>query len=1784
MEVRVQKKRNKFPLDGKKLHTVWKILAVILSICVLAGGIALVSGWSQEAQAGIDPTKYSKEHPFVVLEIVPYEGQGQWGYTVSGQEPVSAEKIRLYHEAANDEKHYWENTNQDNTFDIDFKFSGLVREVQNKSYSNQDTFVKQILCRDSGNPDEWSGKVKVQSKSACDVAVQDVKSADLVVVQSNETAYKYNGYSKTPLYVYWKYNNPAVMLRTENGAAISPLDGGQAVYEGQISKDNGVTWKSMDMQWDVVLAILDHAYTNNKATIVASEKPSGNAENNIDKLILLLSKLTRKAYVDDGISKMITTAVNGDGLTTGSFNGQVVWNEQLFYDALLLNRTNFVDGFEKLKYFINKPSDKYSPSGVLKTFLNNFRTMANQSNEQFYQFIDSDLWDDILKYAKLLRDKEDNAGKITESEYQWFVECRTKYEKKQVCKLEDKYEVGYDVLHNGGYSGKTEWDNVIRYMEGWISYPFVPVLLADSSKHQIDVEEILLGGVVTPDGPPEDATDVSVKVLEIEPCNNYWLSVPGNLPKLATAIGVDEDDISVTYVTPNTLNGMAVDLVAEYDLILIGDDASLLNSSGGGGSKSVKYRSNGFPDDAIIPQTLINGLLVNDYITKERFDIDITKKTSGVSLNTGSYPLTGSGSTNWNPLLREKWSKAPGEYFLKNVELSLELQALGADTTVSKARFSGDDVTQFMQKQLAEFVKSGQPVIVTEQLITDAMTQINEFEGIDMNNNPYNAECDIDSRLLFALYGIEDVKDYYNKSLDKSYFDKLILMDSKIINSTTKTVDLKKDFKSSVIIKDSELIKDENGEVVTAVIQKGWNSDTRPELNTLAKSNTLTFDYAIEMPLGDKAENIIMKIIVDRNGDGYFDDAGDGASTSGKPGAHNNANESIKNDQVFTCRFADLSPNDYNVEGARITGRYTTPMPVDSIEEICQFQVRVSTLDKTNPLYSVWTGYMRPDLKKKDVKVLQITPFSDTIGGKNLGENKQFTNLIKEAEENNGGGYHFDFENGALVSISEGDFAADCEDGHITAESLLADYDLLIIGTDFNQFLTDDQTDIDFIKATEVLKKYSDEYKRPLIITNDAFSYVNSENYLAPEEKDYYYKDLTLERAEYYKKNNQLTTEGGQLQKERILENEYIGKKKKNDEAIENHNYGEGTVYLEPEDGELYEKILREGTYKAIVRPVTAGRSGSKSVYVGRRIWRIWHYDYEGSRSVPDVGGSLVNLTPENLYQKLGNAMIDRTQFIFWTWYYANMNYVTEAELREWYETKNGTTGENEAKIVEVDGRNFYFKDIHSALNEDVTVDKKYIDTEHPIQIAGDTYYYYQYNDREKYLARKLSDGEVEKYGFFWKEKVQGDSDKPVESKYELNNVAGKGDSLYPSQNAWNYLFTQKLRYTVGMDRFAITTDIEPKDKRDKGSSRRWTEIEELQGFTNGALLEYAFIPKEGSSYASLVNTASPYNTQLSLNLALGVKPRTEYIEPLNEGQIGLYPFKISDEVSEAKVKVAKNHAPYYQLDLERELGKGKIDDVTVWYTFAGSGKDDESKYFDTTVRDARNNYYLYSKGKIYYTGFSLYDVTEGSDSEDAQLVPDMEMKLFINTIYAALNSETEETSYYDTVVQEGGTVSGIELAQDAGAPNRYTCYYDEYDEALELSFRVQKINAADGETTPLTIGKKGEKGENALPPVNEFDEAVYTLTGLPEENGVSNFPVEKIAGEQGTKGSMGSGASETWYTLRLTGSKGEGKIPDDMDGMTMIIGPEAAETGTLRQDSIYAEIRFVKRNLFELD
>lgn len=116
----------------------------------------------------------------------------------------------------------------------------------------------------------------------------------------------------------------------------------------------------------------------------------------------------------------------------------------------------------------------------------------------------------------------------------------------------------------------------------------------------------------------------------------------------------------------------------------------------------------------------------------------------------------------------------------------------------------------------------------------------------------------------------------------------------------------------------------------------------------------------------------------------------------------------------------------------------------------------------------------------------------------------------------------------------------------------------------------------------------------------------------------------------------------------------------------------------------------------------------------------------------------------------------------------------------------------------------------------------------------------------------------------------------------------------------------------------------------------------------------------------------------------------------LNEGQITVYPYKIDESLT-----IARTHGQWFQLNLEDE-------EVTVWYTLADdktaaawqgtdSNGDGTGLTYAVSPNDAANNYYIYSKGNVFYSGVGHSSVTG-----------DMEAKLFINTMIAAYRAAYE--------------------------------------------------------------------------------------------------------------------------------------------------------------------------------
>ncbi len=180
------------------------------------------------------------------------------------------------------------------------------------------------------------------------------------------------------------------------------------------------------------------------------------------------------------------------------------------------------------------------------------------------------------------------------------------------------------------------------------------------------------------------------------------------------------------------------------------------------------------------------------------------------------------------------------------------------------------------------------------------------------------------------------------------------------------------------------------------------------------------------------------------------------------------------------------------------------------------------------------------------------------------------------------------------------------------------------------------------------------------------------------------------------------------------------------------------------------------------------------------------------------------------------------------------------------------------------------------------------------------------------------------------------------------------------NNNNWGYNINQKLRNLLGMDRFGVSLTVAERKEQNKD-------------YYHNKYSQYI------QGYADSTIEASVDNTNWSTGGQNGTY-NTKKASRVNTGPITEYPYKIgvaangsrSDEIS-----IAQTHTQYYQLDLESE-------DIVVWYALSGicGGK---------RYNDGRNNYYIYNKGNITYSGVG-----------DWEGLSDDEVKLFANTMIAA--------------------------------------------------------------------------------------------------------------------------------------------------------------------------------------
>lgn len=132
---------------------------------------------------------------------------------------------------------------------------------------------------------------------------------------------------------------------------------------------------------------------------------------------------------------------------------------------------------------------------------------------------------------------------------------------------------------------------------------------------------------------------------------------------------------------------------------------------------------------------------------------------------------------------------------------------------------------------------------------------------------------------------------------------------------------------------------------------------------------------------------------------------------------------------------------------------------------------------------------------------------------------------------------------------------------------------------------------------------------------------------------------------------------------------------------------------------------------------------------------------------------------------------------------------------------------------------------------------------------------------------------------------------------------------------------------------------------------------------------------------------------------ALTVSPR---VYETNTALITEYPFNLI--TTENTLRIRKTHAQYLQLNLEDER-------VVPWYTLFDSTDSRVNPY------DVRNNYYTYSRNNITFSG-------TGENRREFAPYPDLEMKLFINTIVKAERGANHAPTLELVNISENTTIS----------------------------------------------------------------------------------------------------------------------------------------------------------------
>ena len=367
----------------------------------------------------------------------------------------------------------------------------------------------------------------------------------------------------------------------------------------------------------------------------------------------------------------------------------------------------------------------------------------------------------------------------------------------------------------------------------------------------------------------------------------------------------------------------------------------------------------------------------------------------------------------------------------------------------------------------------------------------------------------------------------------------------------------------------------------------------------------------------------------------------------------------------------------------------------------------------------------------------------------------------------------------------------------------------------------------------------------------------------------------------------------------------------------------------------------------------------------------------------------------------------------------------------------------------------------------------------------------------------------------------------------ELNNLAE------PDATAFGLNMLHYLRNLMGQDKYGISingdlkkgspyspadTDVwkiltdSKKEIAYKPKSGKSITVPEVQGYTYALINNYHKKEGDWTTYTENEVGIPGGWTEKYLNLNFGtvynnsektVQPNNIgngevnnlMVTRVNSGQITDYPYKLPETFA-----VAPTHCQYNLLDFTADDDDDGQSDLVVWYCLGGTKYGDgvRDTIYSASPNDVANNYYIYNKGNITYTGVGHSG--NNTNYED-------EAKLFINTMIAAYNAGVQPPTI--SVLDEGKTTA-------QAITSSYSYYDDENKLALDenaavnatkIYFMANDINFIKGQKSiVVNLYYADENGKKTIQ-YSDKNAAGENITQAVKVSALANCPIYELDG-----------------------------------------------------------------------